>query len=205
MFDVSFDALMDEPQGPRAAGGDARRGSRRVRAATPRINKQAGGPLGTRLQHGARRRRHSRRSGDPVRRRPCRGTCRRDRCPASGRGWRSGRRPGSARRREAPFLSLAPITWTAANAGAGERHAEDVSPVVPPALFVDAWRAAELAGYHDEASPPAPRGSLRSSIRASKLTFEHRTERILQAVGVLGVRVPHSGCPPPSRRARAPS
>ena len=57
--------------------------------------------------------------------------------------------PDRLGRRVSPVLVAGADHLPAANAGAGERHAEDVSPVVTPTLFVDAWRAPELGTAAD--------------------------------------------------------
>ena len=76
------------------------------------------------------------------------------------------------------------------DAGAGQREAEDVAPVVAAADAVDLGRAAELADRHDQRLVQQP-ALVEVVDQRGEGDVELRAEDVLQPVGVLGVRVPH--------------
>ena len=78
---------------------------------------------------------------------------------------------------------------SAADAGTGECEAEDISPVIAPAVSVDPGRAAEFPNGHDQGlAEQAAIGEVVEERRETNV--EDRAQHVLKAVGVLGVRVP---------------
>ena len=68
--------------------------------------------------------------------------------------------------------------------------AEDMSPVIAAALAVDLRSAAEFAdGHHQRLGQQATLVQILD--QRGEADVELRAEHVLQAVGVLGVRVPH--------------
>ena len=81
------------------------------------------------------------------------------------------------------------VDLSAADAGPGECEAEDMSPVVAPALSVDPGRAAEFADGHDQGL--GEQAAIVEVVEERGETdVEDRAQHVLKAVGVLGVRVP---------------